>query len=168
MSKTTVRGIESIYTYTGKVITPTVTVKYGTIKLTNGTDYTVSYKNNTNTGKATVTITGKGKYSDTKTLTFIIIPKAVTLSSVKSANTKTVTVKWKKNTQATGYELLYSTSSKFGSAQKLTVTKNSTVTKTLSNLTKGKTYYVKVRAYKTVDGKKYYGSYSAVKSVKCK
>jgi CCR4-NOT transcriptional regulation complex NOT5 subunit len=168
ISKTTLSGVKSTYAYTGKAITPTVTVKYGSTKLTKGTDYTVSYKNNTKTGKATVTVTGKGKYSGTKTATFVIVPKAATISSAKSAKTKTVTVTWKKDTQATGYELFYSTSSKFGSAKKITVTKNSTVTKTLSSLTKGKTYYVKVRAYKTVDGKKYYGSYSAVKSVKCK
>jgi hypothetical protein len=115
-----------------------------------------------------VTITGKGKYSGTVTKTFTIVPKTVTLSSVKSSKTKTVTVTWKKDTQATGYELLYSTSNKFSSAKKITVAKNSTVTKTLSKLSKGKTYYVKVRAYKTISGKKYYGSYSSVKSVKCK
>jgi hypothetical protein len=168
MSKTKVTGVKSTYTYTGKSITPTVTVKYGKTTLKKGTDYTVSYKNNTKTGKATVTITGKGKYSGTKTVTYIIVPKKATVSSAKSSKTKTVTVKWKKDSQATGYELIYSTNSKFKSAKKVAIAKNSTVTKTITKLTKGKTYYVKVRAYKTISGKKYYGAYSAVKSVKCK
>jgi hypothetical protein len=167
MSKCKVTGVKSTYAYTGKSLAPTVTVKYGKIKLTKGTDYTVSYKNNKKTGKATITIKGKGKYSGTITKTFVIVPKKAVVSSVKSAKTKTVTVKWKKDSQSTGYELLYSTSSKFKSAKKLTVKKNSTVTKTLSSLKKGKTYYVKVRSYKTISGKKYYGAYSAVKKVKC-
>jgi hypothetical protein len=168
MSKTKVSGVKSTYAYTGKKLTPTVTVKYGKTTLKKGTDYTVTYKNNIKTGKATVTIKGKGKYTGTKTASFVIVPKKAAVSSVKSAKTKTVTVTWKKDTQASGYELVYSTSSKFSGAKKVTVSKNSTVTKTLSSLTKGKTYYVKVRSYKTISGKKYYGAYSAVKKVACK
>jgi hypothetical protein len=168
MSKVKATIAKSTYAYTGKKLTPTVTVKYGKTTLKKGTDYTVSYKNNIKTGKATITIKGKGKYSGTLTKTFNISPKKQTVSSVKSAKTKTVTVTWKKDTQASGYELVYSTSSKFSGAKKVTVSKNSTVTKTLSSLTKGKTYYVKVRSYKTISGKKYYGAYSAVKKVACK
>jgi hypothetical protein len=168
MSKSAVSGVKSTYAYTGKAIAPTVTVKYGKTTLKKGTDYTVSYKNNKATGKATATITGKGKYSGTKTVTYIIVPKKATVSTVKSAKTKTVTVKWKKDSQASGYQLVYSTNSKFKSSKSVNIAKNSTVSKTLTKLTKGKTYYVKVRAYKTISGKKYYGAYSAVKSVKCK
>jgi hypothetical protein len=159
----------SSYTYTGKALKPTVTVKSGSTKLKSGTDYTVSYKNNKNTGKATITITGKGKYTGTLTKTFNIVPKKATLSSVTSPKTKNVKVTWKKDTQATGYEVVYATNSKFTSGKKtVTVTKNSTTSKTISKLTKGKTYYVKVRSYKTINGKKIYGAYSAAKKVKCK
>jgi hypothetical protein len=168
MSKTKVSGVKSTYAYTGKAIAPTVTVKYGSTKLVKGTDYTVSYKNNKKTGKATITVKGKGKYSGTVTKTFIIVPKKATVTSAKSAKTKTVTVKWKKDTQASGYQLVYSTNSKFKSSKTVNIAKNSTVSKTLTKLTKGKTYYIKVRSYKTISGKKYYGAYSAVKSVKCK
>jgi fibronectin type 3 domain-containing protein len=168
MSKTKATIAKSTYAYTGKSLTPTVTVKYGKTTLKKGTDYTVSYKNNKATGKATITVKGKGKYSGTVTKTFIIVPKKATVTSAKSAKTKTVTVTWKKDTQASGYQLVYSTNSKFKSSKSVNIAKNSTVKKTLTKLTKGKTYYVKVRSYKTIGGKKYYGAYSAVKKVKCK
>lgn len=61
------------YKYTGKGITPTVTVKMGSVKLKKGTNYTVSYKNNKKVGTATITITGKGKYYGVRTKTFKII-----------------------------------------------------------------------------------------------
>jgi hypothetical protein len=168
ISKAKASIAKSSYAYTGKAIKPTVTVKYGSTKLKKGTDYTVSYKNNVKTGKATITIKGKGKYTGTVTKTFNIVPKKATLSSVKSTKTKTVKVTWKKDSQATGYQIVYSTNSKFKSAKTVNVTKNSTTSKTISKLTKGKTYYVKVRSYKTVNGKKVYGAYSTVKKVKCK
>lgn len=59
-------------TYTGSAIEPTVTVKDGETTLTLGTDYTVAYENNVETGTATVTVTGTGNYSGTATATFII------------------------------------------------------------------------------------------------
>ena len=60
------------YTYDGTAKTPTVTVKDGEAVLVEGTDYTVAYTANTNAGTATVTVTGKGNYSGTKTATFTI------------------------------------------------------------------------------------------------
>ena len=74
ISETTVSSIGN-QTYTGSAITPAITVKDGTKTLVNGTDYSVSYSNNVNAGTATVTITGKGKYSGTKRVTFTIIKK---------------------------------------------------------------------------------------------
>jgi len=59
-------------TYTGSAIEPTVTVKDGDVTLTLGTDYTVAYENNVETGTATVTVTGTGDYSGTAIATFII------------------------------------------------------------------------------------------------
>jgi uncharacterized repeat protein (TIGR02543 family) len=60
--------------YTGSAIEPAVTVKDGETTLTLGTDYEVAYSNNVNAGTATVTITGKGNYSDSKEATFTISP----------------------------------------------------------------------------------------------
>ncbi len=58
--------------YTGKALTQNITVKIGTTTLTNNTDYTISYKNNTNVGTATLTISGKGNYKETKSESFTI------------------------------------------------------------------------------------------------
>ena len=77
-SELTITGISSTgYAYTGKEITPSVTVKYGTKSLAKGTDYTLSYKDNIDvTDSATVVVTGIGKYSGTQELTFKITPKS--------------------------------------------------------------------------------------------
>ncbi|MBE6785632.1 MAG: hypothetical protein E7538_10195, partial [Ruminococcaceae bacterium] len=122
-----------------------------------------------NPGKYTVTVTFKGKYSGTKKLSFTIKPAKATLSKV-SAGSKQLTATWKTVTAVTGYEVQASTSSKFTSktTKKATVKSAKTKKTTIKKLTKGKKYYVRVRAYKTVDGKKIYGAWSAVKSVKVK
>ena len=72
LSKCTATLNTTSYVYDGKAKTPSVTVKDGQKTLTNGTDYTVSYSSNVNAGTATVTITGKGSYKNTKVLTFKI------------------------------------------------------------------------------------------------
>lgn len=151
--------------YTGKSLTPTVKVTVDGKTLTKGTDYTVTYKNNKNPGKATITIKGKGNYTGTKIVTFKIVPKKATVSSVTSTKKATLTVKVKKDSTATGYQIMIAKNSKFTSGKKSYVSsQNTTVTKTFTKLTKGKKYYVKVRAYKTIDGKRVYGTWSAVKT----
>ncbi|MGN0533752.1 MAG: leucine-rich repeat protein [Eubacterium sp.] len=162
------------YTYNGKVKTPSVTVKDSKGKtLKKNTDYTVSYASGRkNVGKYAVKITFKGNYSGTKTLYFYVKPKATSISSV-SAGSKKFTVKWKKQaTQTTGYQIQYSTSSKFSKAKTVTVGKNSTTSKTVSKLSAKKKYYVRVRTYKTVkiNGKatKIYSSWSKAKAVTTK
>lgn len=88
------------------------------------------------------------------------------LSSVKKGGSKKAKVKYKKVSGAQGYEVVYSTNKKLKSS-KTTTTKKTSVT--LKKLKKNKKYYVKVRAYKTDSaGKKVYGKYSSVKSVKVK
>jgi hypothetical protein len=157
----------SSYTYTGKTIKPSLTVKYASKKLTNGTDYTVKFSNNTKVGTATITITGKGNYTGTTTATFKINPTKTSLSSVSNTKTKAMTVKWKKNLTGDGYEIQYSTKSDFSSGTKTaTVKKNATISKKITGLTKNKTYYVRIRTYKTVSNKKYYSGWSSVKKVK--
>ena len=59
-------------TYTGKEITPEVTVRYGTMTLKKDTDFTVKYENNTEVGTAKVTLTGKGNFTGTREVTFAI------------------------------------------------------------------------------------------------
>ena len=73
-------------TYNGKLQTPSVTVKDGNTTLKNGTDYTVSYANNKNAGTATVTITGKGKYTGAIAKNFKINKANYDMSKVKFPN----------------------------------------------------------------------------------
>ena len=76
ISKATVSSIGN-QAYTGKALKPSVTVKDGSATLKEGTDYTLSYKNNTKVGTATVTVTGKGSYTGTKTATFKITAASI-------------------------------------------------------------------------------------------
>lgn len=93
-----------------------------------------------------------------------------TLSSVKSAKKAQATVTWKKLSSASGYVVEYSTSKKFTSktTKKVTIKKGKTTKTTLKKLKSRKKYYVRVKAYKTVNKKAVYGNYSSVKSVKVK
>lgn len=98
----------------------------------------------------------------------VTIPATVSLSSVKTAS-KSITASWKKVSPCTGYQLQYSTSSKFTSSTTKTVSLSSkTVSRKITSLKKGKKYYVRVRSYVTVDKKKTYGSWSKAKSITCK
>ncbi|MCD8054100.1 MAG: fibronectin type III domain-containing protein, partial [Lachnospiraceae bacterium] len=333
LSACTVTLSATSYTYNGAAKTPTVTVKYGSTTLTKGTDYTVTYSNNTNAGTATVAVTGTGNYTGTVTKTFTIskasqtvtasvgsstiyvkktttitasgvgtitytsgdtsiatvsssgvvtgkAPGKVTitvkaagdsnrnsatkkvtvtvklatptissltnttkgvqikwgkvsgakgyyiyrktssgsykkvktiksgstvsytdtavkskngttytyavkaysgsstssykgvkivrlttpsLSSVKNSSSKKLSVKWTKVSKVTGYQLQYSTSKSFSGSKTVTVSGTS---KTISGLTKGKTYYVRLRTYKKVSGLNYYSAWSSTKKVK--
>ena len=156
------------YTYNGKKQTPSVTVKDSKGKeLKVNTDYKVKLPSGRkNVGTYEVKITFKGsKYSGRKTLSYTINPKSTKLSKV-SAKKKGFEAKWKKqSTQTKGYQIQYSTDSKFKSGNKtVTVNKNSTTKKTISKLKAKKKYYVRIRTYKTVGKQKYYSDWS--KSVK--
>ena len=77
--------------YTGSTIEPTVTVKDGRKTLTAGTDYTVTYKDNTNVGTATATVTGTGNYTGSVETKFNITAKALTASMVQNIAAQTYT-----------------------------------------------------------------------------
>ena len=166
ITKATVSGI-STKAFTGKAIKQNVTVKVGNTVLKNGTDYTVSYSNNKKVGKATVKITGKGKYGGVITKTFKINPAKQEIQKL-TAKSKSFFVDWAQKGSATGYEIQYATNSKFTGAKKVTITNNKTDKTTVSKLSANKKYYVRVRSYTTVGGTKYYGTWSAVKNVTTK
>ena len=164
-----VSGYQIQYSTSSKFTSPkTVTVSsYKTVsktvsKLTNGKVYYVRLR-------AYRTVSGKKQYTGwSGAKSVVVLPKATTVSSLKG-NKGGFTVKWKKQTSnVTGYQIQYSTSSKFTSPKTVTVSSYKTVSKTVSKLSKGKKYYVRVRTYKTVSGKKYYSGWSACKSVKTK
>ena len=164
--KATVSGISN-KSYTGKNITQSITAKYNGKTLKNGTDYTVSYSSNKSIGTATVKIAGKGSYTGTITKTFKINPAKQEIQKL-TAKSKAFFVDWAQKGSATGYEIQYATNSKFTSAKKITITNKKTDTKTISKLSGKKKYYVRVRSYTTVKGTKYYGAWSASKSVTTK
>ena len=164
--KATVSGI-STKAFTGKNITQSITVKYNGKTLKNGTDYTVSYSSNKNIGTATVKIAGKGSYTGTITKTFKINPAKQEIQKL-TAKSKAFFVDWAQKGSATGYEIQYATNSKFTSAKKVTITNKKTDKTTISKLSGKKKYYVRVRSYTTVKGTKYYGAWSASKSVTTK
>ena len=166
ITKASVSGI-STKAFTGKAITQNVTVKVGNTVLKNGTDYTVSYSNNKKVGKATVKITGKGKYGGVITKTFKINPAKQEIQKL-TAKSKAFFIDWAQKGSATGYEIQYATNSKFTGAKKVTITNNKTDKTTVSKLSANKKYYVHVRSYTTVKGTKYYGAWSATKTVTTK
>ena len=156
------------YTYSGGVKTPSVTVKDANGNaLYNKTDYIVQYASGRkNVGTYKVIVTFKDNYSGKKTLSYTINPKGTAISSL-SKSKKAFTAKWKKQSaQTSGYQLLYSTNSKFKSRNKyVTVSSYKTTSKTIKKLAAKKKYYVKIRTYKSVSGKKYYSGWSAAKTV---
>ena len=172
----TIKLSKTSMTYNGKKQKPSVTIMDAAgKKLKNGTDYKATYPKKTqNVGKYTVTVKLKGNYTGTVKKTFTILPKNTAISKL-TASKNTVTVKWKKQTKQTaGYEIQYSTSSKFTKKTTKTVkaTKNSMTSKKITKLKAKKKYYVRIRTYQTVKvGKKstkIYSGWSKAKTVTTK
>ncbi len=162
------------YTYNGKVKKPSVKVKNSKGKVISSSYYKVTYASGRkNAGRYTVKVTFKGNYSGSMSKTFDIVPKSTSLLKVTAAK-KAFTVKWKKqSSQTSGYQVQYSTSSKFKTGNKTaTISRNKTTSKKISKLKSKKKYYVRVRTYKNVKiGKKtvkLYSGWSKAKSVKTK
>lgn len=115
-SDVTVTGLPASVTYTGSAIEPKVMVQLGETVLVENTDYILNYTNNTNAGTATITITGQGNYSNSKTVNFTIAPAAfaaaVTITgeeyeagqtltaNVTGAQGSALTYQWCRNGQA--------------------------------------------------------------------
>ena len=99
-----------------------------------------------------------------------MIPKGTSLLKVSSYK-KGFSLGWKKQAaQTTGYEIAYSTDSSFSkkSTKIVPVNKNKTTSKLITKLKAGRKYYVRIRTYKTVTGKKYYSNWSKVKKITTK
>lgn len=122
-------------------------------------------------GKATITITSKATKNykaTTKKVTVTVNPAGTKLTGVKNYKGKKLKAYWKKNTKVTGYQVQYSTSSKFKSAKTVTVKGCKNTSKNIYQLAKKKKYYVRVRTYKTVSKVNYYSGWSNVKSITIK
>ncbi len=128
-----------------------VTVKkYGTVKITICAEETKDYK------------------PAVKTVTIKVVPKAVSLKSVKSPSRKLMKISWKRNKDATGYEVYLSRRKDFKKWTIRRTYKKGILSQTLKNCESGKVYYVKVRACKRIGKTKYYGEWSKVRKVKVK
>lgn len=156
-------------TYTGKKLKQSLKIKNGDIVLTNGADYSVEYKSNKKVGIATIVITGKGNYTGTVSKTFKIKPKGTSIKKLTTGSKRFKTT-WKaQKTQTTGYEVQYSTNSKFKSGnKKVKIKKNKTISTTVKKLKGKKKYYVRIRTYKSVNGKKICSDWSKSKKVTTK
>ena len=117
---------QTTYTYDGNEKKPTTTVVLNNKTLVNGTDYTVSYSNNKNAGTATVTITGKGNYTGSKSINFTIDKKANSLTVTAKTltyNKKAQALVSVSNTQGTVYYAVGTelTSSNYSSSGSTTI-----------------------------------------------
>ena len=153
--------------YTGKAIKPAVTVELDGVELKKGADYTVGYENNKAVGAATVTVKGQGGYTGSVKRAFKINPKQVTGLTLTAGAGK-LTAKWKKVSGVTGYQLQYGLRSSFKGAKKVTVKGAATLKKAISGLKSNKTCYVRIRAYKAVNGVKYWSAWSKAVKKKAK
>ncbi len=145
--------------YSGKTKKPSLTIKSGTKTLVNNVDYKVKYTSNIKPGQAKIVITGIGaNLTGTKTVYFNIVPKKVSGFKASSYSRKIV-VRWSKSSYASGYNVYYSTS-KSGTYKSWGRTTAKSFTKT--GLKRGKVYYLKVRPYKTIKGKRQYGTESKI------
>ena len=154
-------GGYAIYTADNKLIAKTTATSYTHKKLKSMKTYTYKVR-------PYVVSDGASYYGGfSNTISIMTKPAKVSKVKLKAGNAQT-TIKWKKIKGVSGYAI-YRSTKKSGSYKKIkTVKKASTTSYTNKNLSSNKKYYYKVRAYKNVKGKKVYGSYSSVKSVRTK
>ena len=166
--KAVIKGVTD-KVYTGEEVTQDgIKVKFGVRNLQRPYDYKVTYEKNTDVGKATVIVTGKGGYKGTVKKTFKIVPKTTSLKKPKAAK-RGFTAKWKaQKTETTGYKLQYSLKKNFKGAKTVTISKNRITSKKISKLKGGKKYYVRICTYKKIGKAVYMSKWSKAKTVKTK
>ena len=157
-------------TYTGRAVRPGVTIQYKGKTLTEAKDYALTYKKNKKIGKASVTIKGIGEYEGSKTMTFYIAPRPPRIKKAVSDSRKKVSLRWSKKKQADGYQIKIARDKQFTRKVKtVNIKKNTKVKKTVKVKGKGRAkYYVRIRSYKIIDGKKHYGKFGYKKAVRIK
>lgn len=164
------------YTYSGKNKNPSVTVRGSDGKTIAASHYRFTVpKSRSKVGTYTAVVTFQGaRYTGTAELTFSIRPAASMITSL-SARSRGFSARWKKKTtQTSGYELQYAAKKTFPASSRKTVTisRTSSTARTISGLSSKKTYYVRIRTYKTVkSGSKsvrYYSDWSKIRSIRTK
>lgn len=168
ISKHEVTLSRTTYSYDGSAKKPLVTIE----GLEKGTDFTVKFVNNTEVGKAQAVVTGKGNYTGTVTKEFTINPHKTSLLTPTGVTGYKATIKWRTRSEENigGYELQYSTSSKFTDSKTIMLSFNDKEKdrETIERLIPNKTYYVRIRTFQKVGYQLYYSSWSDKKSFKTK
>ena len=162
------------YTFADKPVTPDarqlsdgtvadeLTLRVDGKKLVKGVDYTLTYKNNQKPGTATVTATGIGDHTGSVSRDFAVKPKTIAISTLETGNG--IRVNWEKDASAEGYQVLYSTDRTFATYHSTTIRDVNRTYVNLTNVPKiGEKYYIKMRAFVEVGGKRY-GNYSSLRS----
>ncbi|MCR5703272.1 MAG: glycoside hydrolase family 25 protein [Eubacterium sp.] len=151
------------YRYTGKENKPKVTIRDSKGNVISSKNYTVTYKNHIKPGQAKVIINFKNLYEGTVTRTFTIKPAKAVLSSIKNVKRKKMIVKWKKAKGADGYEVGCANNKAMTKGLRVANVKAPKKTKTIKKLNLWQKYYIRVRAYKKINGVKVYGYWSSKK-----
>ena len=153
--------------YTIKVTEKTTTVT--TTKTPNTTATQQNSASNSNSSQNTEAAQPSGNYvSANESASKLSSSKKTSIKSLKRGR-KQFKATWKKVSGVSGYQLQYATNKKFKKNKKsVTVKKSKTTSKTVKKLKSNKKYYVRIRTYKTVNGKKLYSSWSKAKTVKVK
>lgn len=143
--------------YQGYDVEPSVTVTNGGTVLTEGTDYTVTYQNNSGIGTATVNVFGAGIYDGyiNLTKTFNIVPDTVQNMQISAAGTNTVDLSWSPVSGADGYTVQILKNGKWVSVGNFVGTSTQ-----ISGLLPGSVNYVHIAAYASSNGKTYIGNYN--------
>ena len=161
------------YTYDGKAKTPSVKVTDSNGKVIPFANYSVTYPSGRKAvGTYSVKIDFNGNYSGSMTKTFDIVPKPTKLKSVKTPDKEMISIIWSKVAGVTGYDVQLATDKKFKKGVKNYVAPSKYTAGNIKNLKGGKTYYIRVRTYKTVKyggkSKKLCSAWSKAKSIKTK
>lgn len=163
----TVALSNALYTYSGAQRTPTITITDRRGDRIPASEYTVLYpEKRKRVGNYTVCITFCGeKYTGQMKTSFRIRPKATRITAVQGKS-RSLKIAWKKQAEQTsGYQVQYSRSASFSKASRRTMTVHGRTSQTVKRLKRQKTYYVRVRTYKTMaDGTRNVSAWSAVKT----
>lgn len=169
ISKRTLKSVtcryEKVKVYRGKPISVGIELENHSKVMKKDRDYAVMYKENTEIGKASVILEGKGNYKGKRTLKFSIIPKKPSIKKVAKKGQK-LRLTLSKGKDVTGYRIYVSNSRSFkksGTRQYVTTGRGFGIEK----MEKG-TWYLRIKAYTVRKDGTYVSPYSSVKKVKIK
>lgn len=150
--------------YNGSAVHPIMYVSFNGQPLIQDVDYKVSYSKNDAPGRATVKITGIGNFAGSVSKTFIILPQKVNSVSIAKNSATTATVSWGKVDKVSGYEILKYDANKNSFVHAVFASADSTSYQ-FTKLQNSALHSYVVKAYKTIDGDKYFGDQSDAVSV---